>query len=425
MSLCENPLGPFSVGTQHLVENKLGSIDPLSNQTGYQMHAGMPGRRVSIGSNVMSEAGIPDDTRTGSWRWNIRTNAMTWSGELYSIVGRDQNTAVPSFKAHSCFYTADSWVQLLSATLVLLNTGQPYELTLQMLHADGGRRWVVARGEAVWNQFGHVVELRGTVANITERRQLAGDKRELHNGVHGGHEAAGRLIGAHDKENIQIARMLRDNLCQKVSLLAASIQDLSLTTELSPQSHSRLDELWRYTTGILSELDGISEHLHSTSLDLLGLTFAIQSLCQDFQIKSGILVEYKCANVGVEKSDGQLVLTLFHVLKEALDNVVRHSRATTCTVTLSHGSEEIVLQVIDNGVGFEPTELDPTSGIGFIRITERLFQIGGSLAVGSAPACGTSMEVRVPLNHTGGETRKNTDAAVFDSKLKVFTQCSI
>jgi two-component system, NarL family, sensor histidine kinase UhpB len=424
MSLCENPLRSFSVGNRHIVENRLDLKDAhLSNGTSYQMHAGMQGCVVSLGSNAMSEAAISDDSCLGSWRWNIRTNAMTWSGELNSIVGRDQNAPVPSFKAHSCFYTADSWVQLLSATLVLLNTGRPYELTLQMLHADGTRRWVIVKGEAVCDQFGHVLELCGTVANINERTLVAGDRVT---NMRGGHEATGRLIDAQDKENIQIARSLRDNVSQRVSLLAASIQDLSLTaTELSPQNLSRLDELWQYTTGILSELDRISEHLHSTSLDLLGLTLAVQSLCREFRTKSGILVEYNCANVGVEKLDDQLVLTLFCVLKEALDNVAKHSRATTCTVMLSHSSGEIVLQVIDNGVGFQSTELDTRSGLGFIRISERLFQIGGSLAVGSAPACGTSIEVRVPLNRAGGEIRDNTVATTFNSKLRVFTQCSI
>ena len=420
MGLCENPLRPFSVVNRRIVQDKVDLRDtPFSNGPSHQMHAVMQGPVVSLGSDVMSEAGIPDASCMGSWRWNIRTNAMTWSDELYAIVGRDRNTAVPCFKAHSCFYTADSWVQLLSATLVLLSTGQPYELTLRMLHADGTRRWVVARAEAVFDQFGHVLELCGTVANINERRQVAGDNRELHNNVRSGHEAAGRLINAQDKENIQIARMLRDNACQKLSLLAASIQDLSLTvTELSPQTQTRLDELWLCTTGILSELDGISQYLHSTSLDLLGFTFAVQSLCKEFQTKSDILVEYNCVNLDLEKLDDQLVLTLFHVLKETLDNVARHSRATTCTVTLSGSSEEIVLQVSDNGVGFEPTELGPTAGIGFIRINERLLQIGGSLAVGSAPACGTSIEVRAPLNRAGTETRENTVATAFDSKLR-------
>jgi signal transduction histidine kinase len=293
-----------------------------------------------------------------------------------------------------------------------------------MLHTGGTRPWVVARGEALRDQFGHIRELFGTVENISERTQVAGTDRKLQADVQGGREATGRLLNAHDKENIKVARVLRDSVCQRVSLLAAWIQDLSLTSaELCPQTHTRLAELWRYTTGILVELDAISEHLHSTSLDLLGLTFAVQSLCREFQTQSGILVEWSCAKVGAEKLDDQLVLNLFRVLKEALDNVAKHSQATSCTVKLSHSSGEIVLQVSDNGVGFQPTELEAESGIGFMRMNERLFHIRGSLSVCSAPACGTSIEVRAPLTRSGnsGKTAETT----FDSKLKVCTQCSI
>jgi signal transduction histidine kinase len=401
MGLCADPLRPFNVASQHIVQDELDSKDgPLANEPSYQMSAVRQGRVVSLASNAMPEAGRRDDYCNASWRWNIRTNEMTWSNELYSIVGRDQNTVVPFFKAHFCFYTADSWVQLLSATLVLLNTGRPYELILQMLHADGTRRWVVTRGEAVRDQFGHVLEVCGTAEAIDEPRQVANEGGGLPTNVQAVREATGRLINAQDKESIKISRVLRDNVCQKVSLLAASIQDLSLTTPaLCPQTHARLDELWRYTTGILIELDGISENLHSTSLDLLGFTFAVQSLCREFQTKSGILIECSCANGDLEKLVDRVGLTLFCVLKEALDNVARHSRATRCTVKLSHSSDEIVLRVLDNGVGFEPTELDAAaSGMGFIRINERLFHIGGSLAVRSAPACGSSIEVRAPFD---------------------------
>jgi hypothetical protein len=323
---------------------------------------------------------------------------MTWSDELYSIVGRDQSIKVPCFKAHSCFYTADSWVQLLSAMLVLLNTGKPYDLLLQMLRADGTRLWVVTKGEAVCDHFGHVLEVCGTVRAINEASQVAGKAGERQTNERGSCAAAGRLIDAQDKENITIASLLRNNICQKVSLLAASIQDLSVTApELCPETHMKVDELWRYTTGILTELDDISENLHPSSLDLLGFTVAVQSLCREFQTKSGILVECSCANLSLEKLDDQLVLTLFRVLREALD-ITRHSRATRCTIKISHTCDEIVFQVLDNGLGFEPIELAAGSGIGFIRINERLFHIGASLAVRSAPACGTSIEVRVPLD---------------------------
>src|SRR5262252_2832440 len=86
------------------------------------------------------------DPWTGDWGWDIRTDETVWSEQLYWITGRDENAGVPSFKDQSCFYTSESWVRLVDATLALLQTGAPYELGLQMLHPDGNRRWVINRG---------------------------------------------------------------------------------------------------------------------------------------------------------------------------------------------------------------------------------------------------------------------------------------
>src|SRR5215469_2375978 len=83
------------------------------------------------------------DPWTCTWDWDIRTDETVWSEQLYWMTGRDENTGVPSFKDQSCFYTSESWVRLVDATLGLLQSGEPYELGLQMLHPDGNRRWVI------------------------------------------------------------------------------------------------------------------------------------------------------------------------------------------------------------------------------------------------------------------------------------------
>src|SRR5207302_10342713 len=70
--------------------------------------------------------------KKGGWQWDIKTDAITWSDELYRIAGRQPKTAVPAFREHSCFYTSDSWWRLTTATLRVLQTGLPYQIELQL-----------------------------------------------------------------------------------------------------------------------------------------------------------------------------------------------------------------------------------------------------------------------------------------------------
>jgi PAS domain S-box-containing protein len=110
--------------------------------------------------------------KVGSWRWEVKTDTVSWSQELYRIAGMDPGMPAVSYKDHSRLYTAESWERLRAAVEEALRTGKPYELDLQMIRVDGTKRWLIARGEAYRDASGAVVQLRGTVHDITERKTI-------------------------------------------------------------------------------------------------------------------------------------------------------------------------------------------------------------------------------------------------------------
>jgi signal transduction histidine kinase len=337
------------------------------------------------------------DPWSGDWEWDIRTDETVWSEQLYWIVGCDADAAIPSFKDQSCFYTSESWLRLLDATLGLLQTGAPYELGLQMLHADGTRRWVIRRGEAVRDERGDILQLRGTVRDVSHWRQSdAKDQSDLQSTSED--NPAGRLIQAQEEENARLASKLRDNISQRVSLLVVSIQTLSSALpQLSPQAATQLEDIRQDSSRILTELDGVSDELYPFILDLLGLPLALQRLCRNFTKESGIPIEYISPDLSAETIDQRCALALYRILEEALVNVVQHGRASKVAVHLDRDARELRLRVSDNGVGFERGATKTNRGLGFVRMKERVRQVGGSLAVWSQPACGTFVEARTPL----------------------------
>jgi PAS domain S-box-containing protein len=109
--------------------------------------------------------------KLGSWQWDPETDTVTWSEELYRIAGRDPNLTAVSYKEHQQLYTPESWERLRLAVEEALRTGTPYELDLEMVRSDGTSRWLVARGEAKRNTLGRIVQLVGTVQDITDRKR--------------------------------------------------------------------------------------------------------------------------------------------------------------------------------------------------------------------------------------------------------------
>lgn len=334
--------------------------------------------------------------RNATWHWDVRTDTTVWSAQFCGIIGWENATILP-FREHFRFHTAESWIQLVDATLELLQKGTPYELRLQMLHADGTRRWVIRNGEAVRNEHGDILELRGTVRDISERTEEAGNaERDWKTRLDD--EDTGRLIRAQEEENAKRASELRDSVCQRVALLAVKIQSFSSTVpDLSPEARAQLELLWQETTGILDELHRVSDRLYPLVLDLLGLPLAIRGFCRKFSSKHGIPVEYICSDVPTNGLNKRCQIALYRILEEVLANVSRHSNANSVTVSLDHEPAELRLRVLDNGVGFDQRIARTARGLGFARIRSQLGQIAGSLAVWSRPTCGTLIEVRTPL----------------------------
>jgi two-component system, NarL family, sensor histidine kinase UhpB len=346
----------------------------------------------------VEQRGGQQDANKGSWQWDIKTDIATWSEQLHRIAGRDPMTKVPSLKEHSSFYTSDSWHRLTAATVRLLQTGEPYELKLQMLRPDGTRRWVTGSGEAVRDASGNILRLCGTVEDITERnwRVSTGEREQNSN-----YRISGCLIKAHEEENARMAKELRDNICQKLCLLAVGIQQLTPALPASPvQTHMHLEELWRYTSEIIAEIDQVSHQLHPATLDLLGLPLAIRGHCREFASRNGIPVECRCTDVLPEKVEKNVALIFFRILEEGLGNVAKHSRASSVGVELMGSTSKLLLRVSDNGVGFELQKTKVAPGLGFVRMKEQLRSIGGELTVWSAPTCGTRVEAQAPLKES-------------------------
>ena len=107
----------------------------------------------------------------GSWTWEADTDTVRWSEELYHLSGRDPLLGAVSYKDHGTLFSPESWVQLQRVVEETLRTGAPYELDLEMIRADSTRIWLTARGEVQCDSTGRIVGLRGTVQDITERKQ--------------------------------------------------------------------------------------------------------------------------------------------------------------------------------------------------------------------------------------------------------------
>ena len=92
---------------------------------------------------------------------------------------------------------------------------------------------------------------------------------------------------------------------------------------------------------------------------------------------------------------------VFRVVRELLTNVVKHAKASKVDISITKDGPFLHIQVVDDGVGFDPTEAGPragkSSGYGLFSIRERLTSLGGLVNISSRPGQGTRVSITVPL----------------------------
>jgi diguanylate cyclase len=116
----------------------------------------------------------------GSWSWEVEDDRVTWSAELFRILGCDPAAGPPSLAEQARLYTPDSYARLQASVAKALDTGEVSPLDLAFVRPDGAVGWLEARGETVTDAEGRIVRIRGTVQDITERRRAQDELARQH-----------------------------------------------------------------------------------------------------------------------------------------------------------------------------------------------------------------------------------------------------
>lgn len=316
----------------------------------------------------------------GSWEWDPATDTVTWSEGLYRLAERDPSTPAVSYTDHPSLYTPESWARLQPAVEEALKTGRPYELDLEMVLPHGRTRWLLARGEALHDAEGRVVKLRGTVHDITERRNAEQALSML----------GRRLIESQEAERLRVARELHDDVGQRLALLSVAL-DRHFKSGIGSY-----DDLRTQLAEVQDLIGALSHELHATPLRHLDLVTAVRGYCAE--VASFHAVEVSVHESGkVDELGPDVSLCLFRVVQESLRNAVRHSGAREFAVELTGEPDAVSLTVRDEGVGFDPAAAIASSGLGVVSMQERLKLVHGELTINTKPGHGTRVQARVPF----------------------------
>ena len=209
-----------------------------------------------------------------------------------------------------------------------------------------------------------------------------------------------RLVDVRESERRQLARELHDRVGQNLTALGLDLGILraKLDAHGDPEIRLRLEESARLLDDTADAIENVLSDLRPPMLDDYGLLTALQWYANNFFKRTGIPVEVRGDELGT-RPPANIEIALFRVAQEALTNIAKHAGATRVIIELERSPEEVVMSIIDNGVGFDASSAGNAMakrGLGMVTMRERCEAVGGRFEVISAPNAGTTIIARIP-----------------------------
>ena len=208
----------------------------------------------------------------------------------------------------------------------------------------------------------------------------------------------GHVIRAQERERSRIAADIHDDTIQV--LTAANLRLQQLRHRLRDPDQLRiLDKLEQTLNLSLSRLRQLIFDLRPSNLERGSLAPTLRAYLEQLSSDTGIVYQFEDGCTG--RASAASTRLIYRTAQEALANVRKHSRATTVRVQFLEVSDGCLARITDDGVGYDPSEVEDRPGhLGLTLMRERTQIAGGWCRIESTPAGGTTVEFWVPLART-------------------------
>ncbi|MBA2301612.1 MAG: hypothetical protein H0W08_03160, partial [Acidobacteria bacterium] len=346
--------------------------------------------RVTVDRGPIA-AGTPVRLAPGQENIEIGYTALSWQ-RPHAIRFRYQMTGLDS-----------GWVEAGARRTAYYTHLPPGSYTFSVIADNGEGVWsdtaatlaivVAPRLYQTWWFMGGIAIALIAVVWGSVRYRIAQMRR-----AQGAQQAFSRqLIELQERERQRIAAELHDSLGQSL-LVVKNRALLGAMAQPGPQALTHFQEIGATAAQTLEEVRAISYNLRPHHLDQLGLTTTLGAMIEKVGKSAAIHITSELDDIdGLFPSSDEI--TIYRIIQESLNNVLKHSHATAADVAVRSHEHEVEIVIRDNGQGFSPRESRDQAagpgGFGLKGIAERVQMLGGTHTIESAAGYGTTIRVRI------------------------------
>lgn len=335
----------------------------------------------------------------GSWELDNTTGELQCSDELFRIFGLAPQSIRPTLDIIRAMVHPDDLEAVDAAILEARNRGKLFRNEQRIVRPDGSVRHVVMVGVVTRDDGGNVAKVTGSVSDVTEQKQTELALRQS--------EAELRQLAAHqerllEEERKRIAREVHDELG---SMLTGIKAYLSVSMERARRAGTPMDQLLADASDLADQASDtmrkVIADLRPSVLDQLGVWAALQWYAEQTAKRTGLACECtiseRAASTLIDPDRG---IVLFRIVQEALTNVVRHARASRVNIRIMRLADSIMVEVEDDGAGFDLKATQQRTSWGIVGMQERARYFGGNFDIAATPGKGTIARLWLPIDNS-------------------------
>ncbi len=315
---------------------------------------------------------------------------ILWANEAFSRITGYQSSEVIGKELSEVLDGPETDPYSIQLAREKFKNSEPFRFEVINYKKDGSTYWADVSCNPVFDDKGNLQHFFSVSTDITERKQLQlvldEEKRQRQQMI------TAAAIQAQERERALVSQELHDNVNQvltTVKLYTELCRDgIGNTTET-------LDKSIRLLQDSINEIRSLSKRLSAPSLGNIKLKDSIKDLIDTIADTNKITITLDTNGIDCLEVDQDMHLALYRILQEHFTNVLKHAEAKRVKVLVEAAHDTLVLQVSDNGKGFD-TSLQ-RKGIGIANMITRAESLQGAMVINSAPGKGCRLTVHFPL----------------------------
>ncbi|TLX78254.1 PAS domain S-box protein [Labilibacter sediminis] len=310
------------------------------------------------------------------WDYNVQSRELVWSPDNSDLLGYKLSDIEPNIDFLLSRIHSDDKAAFEKLFKEHIENNTPFNIDARFYNRYDQVVWLRCKGSSSRDEHNKATRVVGLFVDITDRVKEEEKVMNL-------------ILETEDKERSRIAREIHDSLQQTMSTSLLNFEKVRSSITFPDNAiEEKFITGYKYLKESISESRSLAHNLMPKVVDQNGVAVAIESLINAIKGSTSTdLVFYH--NFGSTRLTLAVEMTIYRIVQEAVNNMIKYSKADTCSIQLLKSNDLVTLTIEDDGIGFEPQNTNHTFGLNSMKT--RTDAIGGYLEVESTPGHGTQI----------------------------------